>query len=94
MSLEDEIRRIVRDELARREPVNDSEYLSVAEAAALARVAPGTIRRWVRHGELTRHEAGARVLVKRDELERFLACDVVPIDAKLSLEEQARRRFG
>lgn len=93
--LEQAIRRIVREELAKQKPANDeSGYLSVAEAAAFARVSPGTVRRWVRRGELTRHEAGARVLVKRDELEKFLACDVVPIDAHLSPEERARRRFG
>jgi excisionase family DNA binding protein len=97
MSLEDEIRRIVREELAKLKPANDGapgDYLSVAEAAALARVSPYTIRRWVKAGAITRHEAGARVLVRRDELEKHLACDVVPIDAKLSPEERARRRFG
>lgn len=93
--LEQIIRSIVRDELAKAKPANDAtEYLSVAEAAQLARVSSGTVRRWVRTGELTRHEAGARVLVRRDELERFLACEVVPIDVKLSPEERARRRFG
>lgn len=71
-----------------------SEYLSVAEAAALARVTPGTIRRWVRAGELTRHEAGSRVRIRRDELERLLACEVVPIEKNLTPEERARRRFG
>ena len=94
--LERLIREIVRDELARAKPANDtpSEYLSVAEAAAFARVTPGTIRRWVRAGELMRHEAGSRVRVRRDELERLLECDVVPIEKNLSPEERARRRFG
>ena len=96
MSLDEQIRKLVADEVARqlgaRPAAND--YLSVAEAAAHARVSPGTIRRWVRRGELARHEAGSRVLVKRDELERLLACEVVPIDANLSPEERARRRFG
>jgi excisionase family DNA binding protein len=94
--LEQAIERIVRRVLAERDikPANDSAYLSVSEAAQLARVTPYTIRRWVKRGELTRHEAGTRVLVKRDELERLLKCEVVPIDAKLSPEERARRRFG
>lgn len=94
--LEQIIRRIVREELAA--AANDqaptTEYLSTTEAAALARVTPGTIRRWIRAGELTRHEAGAHVRVRRDELEAFLRCDVVPIDKNLSPEERARRRFG
>lgn len=92
--LESIVRSIVRDELSRAAPANDAPYLTVAEAAAHARVSPGTVRRWVRAGELTRHEAGARVLVRRDELEALLACEVVPIDKKLSPEERARRRFG
>jgi excisionase family DNA binding protein len=94
--LEKLIRAIVADELERRtKPANDSaEYLSIKEAAALARVSVYTVRRWVRRGELTKHEAGSRLLVRRDELERLLACDVVPIDSKLSIEERVRRRFG
>ena len=95
MSLEDEIRRIVREELAKQKPANDEGgYLSTTEAARIASVTPGTIRRWIREGELNRYEAGAHVRVRRDELEAFLKCDVVPIDSKLSLEERARRRFG
>lgn len=86
------IAKLVAEELAKAKPAND--YLSVAEAADLARVSPYTIRRWVKHGALTRHEAGTRVLVKRDELEKHLACEVVPIDVKLSPGERARRRFG
>lgn len=97
--LEEMIRKIVRDELAKQAtPANDDapagEYLSTAEAADLARVSVYTIRRWVRNGELTRHEAGSRVRIRRDELEKLLACEVVPIDSKLSIEERVRRRFG
>jgi excisionase family DNA binding protein len=94
MTLEREIERIVRRVLAERDikPANDSPLMSVAEAAAFARVSPGTVRRWVRRGELTKHEAGARVLVKRDELESFLARGSRHVE--LSPEEQARRRFG
>jgi hypothetical protein len=38
--------------------------------------------------------AGTRVLVDRGELEKLLACDVVSIDSRLSVEERVRRRFG
>lgn len=93
--LESLVRQIVRDELAKAKPANDDgDYLTTAEAARIASVTPGTIRRWIREGELTRHEAGARVRVKRDELEAFLKCDVVPIDSKLSPDERIRRKFG
>lgn len=91
------VERVVRRVLAERDikPANDrAEYLSTSEAASVARVSVYTIRRWIRRGELTRHEAGARLLVRRDELERLLACEVVAIDSKLSTEEWVKRRFG
>lgn len=69
-------------------PAND-EYLSTADAAKIARVTPGTVRRWVRGKELTRHGTGSRVRIKRTELERYLAGEV---DA--GPEDRARRRFG
>lgn len=97
-ALEPVIERILAKLLAQRDmkPDNDAsnEYLSTEEAAAFARVSQGTIRKWVRKGELTRHEAGSRVRVKRDELERYMRCKVVPIDINLTPEERARRRFG
>ena len=86
------VAKLVADELAKHKPAND--YLSIAEAADIARVSPYTIRRWVRVGALTRHEAGARILVRREELEKHLTCEVVSIDSKLSPGERARRRFG
>lgn len=93
--LESLIRSIVRDEIGKQRPANDAAgYLSTAEAASLARVSQYTIRRWIKAGELTKHTAGARLLVKRDELTALLACEVVSIDTKLSPEERARRRFG
>lgn len=93
--LEAMIERVVRRVLAEK-PANDAapEYLSTAEAARIASVTPGTIRRWIREGELTRHAAGAHVRVRRDELEAFLTCEVVAIDKNLSPRERARRRFG
>lgn len=96
--LEKLIRSIVRDELAKAKPSNEDtpagDYLSVREAADLARCSVYTIRRWVRAGELSKKMAGSRLLVRRAELEKFLACDVVSIDSKLSIEERVRRRFG
>jgi excisionase family DNA binding protein len=90
--LEDMVRRIVRDELAKQSPANDeaSGFLSVAEAAAFARVSVYTIRRWVKQGQLKRHDAGSRILVKHDELQRLLESDA-PSD---SIEDRVKRRFG
>ena len=47
-------------------------YLSVSEAAELGRVAPSTIRLYIRKGQLKRQKVGRRVIVSRAELERFL----------------------
>lgn len=97
MTIEQLIRQIVRDELSKQStPANDApaEYLSVKEAAAFSRMSVYTIRRWIRRGELTKREAGNRLLVRRAELEKLLACEVVSIDSKLSIEERVRRRFG
>lgn len=51
----------------------EEEYLTVAEAAALLRVAPSTIRRWIREGDLPAYRLGKRrVGLKRDELSRLV----------------------
>lgn len=85
---------LVKRELGDRDVKPANDYLTPSEAAAIAKVSPATIRRWVRRGELTRHEAGSRVRVRRAELEKFLSCEVTPIDVNLSPAERARRRFG
>ena len=45
------------------------DYLTVAEAAALMRVAPSTIRRWIRAGQVAGYRLGPRrVALKRGDL--------------------------
>jgi len=52
----------------------DQEYLSVAEAAALLRVAPSTVRRWIRSGALPGYRVGRRqVALKRDDVSALIA---------------------
>ena len=46
--------------------------LTVPEAADLARVAPSTIRLYIRKGHLKPQKVGRRVILSRTELERFL----------------------
>lgn len=51
----------------------DEEYLTVAEAATLLRVAPSTIRRWIREGDLPAYRLGRRrVGLRRDDLSRLI----------------------
>ena len=47
-------------------------YLSIVEAANLARVAPSTVRLYIRKGQLKGLKFGRRVLIARDDLEGFL----------------------
>jgi len=50
-------------------PPIEHELLSVAEAAALLRVAPSTVRRWVRSGALPGYRVGRqRVALRRDDV--------------------------
>jgi excisionase family DNA binding protein len=49
------------------------EFLTVAEAATLLRVAPSTIRRWIREGDVPAHRIGRRrVALRRADLARLI----------------------
>jgi len=48
------------------------QYLTIKEAADLARLAPPTIRLYIRKGGLRAHKVGRRVIIKREELIAFL----------------------
>jgi len=47
-------------------------YLTVKEAADMARLAPSAIRLFIRKRELMAHKVGSRVIIKRTDLEAFL----------------------
>jgi excisionase family DNA binding protein len=50
------------------------DFVTVAEAAALLRVAPSTIRRWIRQGTVPAYRIGPRrVALKRGELATLVA---------------------
>lgn len=88
------ISELVDEALAKRaaQPAND-EYMTPEQAAALANVAPATVRRWVRDGKLAGHHAGRRVRVLRADLEELLRAG--PRDRSgLSPEQLAARDFG
>ena len=47
----------------------DEDYVTVTEAAELLRVAPSTIRRWIREGDVPAHHIGRRrVALRRADL--------------------------
>jgi len=51
----------------------DDSYLTVAEAATLLRVAPSTIRRWIRQGDVPAYRMGRRrVTLKRTDLDSLV----------------------
>ncbi len=78
--IEDELRRIVREEVtaavrvlvpATRAQRIDNR-LSVADAAKIAKVSPATVRGWLRAGHLTTNWAGRQQRIDPAELERLM----------------------
>ena len=54
-------------------PTVDEEFVTVAEAATPLRVAPSTIRRWIREGDVPAHRIGRRrVALRRADLARLI----------------------
>ena len=51
----------------------DEDYVTVTEAATLLRVAPSTVRRWIRDGDVPAYRIGRRrVALKRDDLSNLI----------------------
>ena len=51
----------------------DEDFVTVAEAATLLRVAPSTVRRWIREGDVPAHRIGRRrVALRRADLARLI----------------------
>ena len=51
----------------------DEDYITVTEAATLLRVAPSTVRRWIREGDVPAFRIGRRrVALKRDDLRNLI----------------------
>ena len=49
------------------------DLMFVEEVAAVARVSSETIRYWIKRGKLASSRPGRRRLIRRDDLEAFLA---------------------
>jgi excisionase family DNA binding protein len=95
-TLRDMIVEVVRVELAKSQatPPTLDEYLSTRNAANLAQVATGTIRRWIREGRIEGHKAGRVVRIKRAEIETLLRAGSRPPANDESPRALARRMFG
>jgi excisionase family DNA binding protein len=65
------------------------EYLSTAQAAAIAGVQAATVRRWMKRGLLPRHRAGRLERVRRDELHAYLARVSTPTDGGIDVDAKA-----
>jgi excisionase family DNA binding protein len=85
------IAEVVRNELGKAPEVD--EYLSTQAAAEFAKVATGTIRRWVKNGKLREHRAGRLVRVSRTDLQRLLR-EGRPRNDSATPEQVARRKYG
>jgi len=77
-ALIDAIRHAVRQEiqslmLRNTDTDRQNPYLTVAEAAATARIAKSTIRLYIRKNQLKAQKVGRRVVVSRVELDKFLS---------------------
>jgi excisionase family DNA binding protein len=82
----------------------DEEFVTVAEAATLLRVAPSTVRRWIREGDVPAHRIGRRrVALRRADLARLItparpgaekkndaAVDDLVVGRRLTPEEKQR----
>ncbi len=88
------IRRVVREEVRAAlhdhgppsEPIvlAETEYLSVAEAADLARLHHSTIRQWIKEGSLKAYRAGRVYRIRRDDLQAKLTSKPAePTDAMI-----------
>jgi excisionase family DNA binding protein len=90
----EEIRLAVREELARirldaEAGSRADTYLSVGEAAKVMGVHPGTVRAWIRDGQLPQHRAGRHYRVRKSELEAF-ARSLPPKEAE-EIEKRAAK---
>jgi excisionase family DNA binding protein len=92
------VRRLVAEEVARqlaelRPAQAPPVLLTCREAAALARVNPGSVRRWIRTGRLPATGSGRLLRIQVADLERLLASGRRR-DPGSSAEDRAERDFG
>lgn len=88
------VREIVRSEIRGAiDEARGDEFLSTRDAAKLASVAEGTIRRWIREGQLNGHRAGRVMRILRTDLQALLRKGPSQ-PSNDSPEAMARRELG
>jgi excisionase family DNA binding protein len=94
--IRDAVRTAVREELraglADLRPAPAGQYLTIKEAAELARVSRDSLRRWIGAGRLTARRAGRELRIERSALEAFLSENIAA--PKPSPDQCFDRMFG
>lgn len=87
----DEVRRVVREELAAQRGVTSPArgYLSIPAAADHTGIHPGTLRRWINSGALPARKAGRVWRLRIEDLESFLARNQAEGEGVIDLAKRA-----
>lgn len=69
-------------------------FLTITEVAVLAKVDPGTVRRWIREGKLASFKAGRALRIRRADLEQFMSRAVPDADGVIDFKARAAELLG
>ncbi len=69
-----------------------SDLITVAEAAALLRLQPGTVRSWILKRKVDYLKIGGRVFLRRSDLESLIATSIIPAKTSASGANSGRVR--
>jgi len=58
------------------------DYLTLDEVAVITRAPLSSVRGWIRRGRLAATRPGRRVLIRRADLDAFLAAAAVRVDGR------------
>ncbi len=97
MSIEEQIKEMIaqgiREALGELAIDPGDDMMSTVDAARFAHVAAGTIRRWIKKGDLREHRAGRVIRVSRADLKRMLR-NGSPRNNSATPEQLAKRHHG
>jgi len=69
-----------------------SDLITVAEAAALLRLQPGTVRSWLLKRKVDYLKLGGRVFLRRSDIDSLIAMSVIPAKTSESGANSGRVR--